>query len=130
MRLIFSAYSLYLTVLLLSPNPQNWIGVRDNIPDLIKMLLPFAHLVCFSVLSVLAFAACWPLPKWGILLSLAVYGAATEIIQAIMPYRRPEWSDLLQDLGGATIGFIFFLLLLLLVRTLRRNHVVQSHSSS
>lgn len=130
MRIAFFVYWIYLSILLFSHHPERWIGSSGNIPELLQMLMPFAHMLSFTVLSLLTFAACLPLPRWSILLLLAVYGGATEIIQGFIPPRTPEWADWFQDLGGITIGFACFWLVLFLLRITRKNEMLEVPGSS
>jgi hypothetical protein len=90
--------------LLLASDPSRWIGVHGNLPYLLRMLLPVAHGLSFFVLAVLALAARWPVPRWGIVLFLMIYGGATEIIQSLVPSRMSDWLDWLQDIGGIAVG--------------------------
>ena len=108
MRIVLSAYWAYLSVLLLSQDPTRWIGAPGHVPNLLRLLMPFAHMLSFSVLTAIALAARLPLPRWSIILSLAVYGALTEIVQGVVPCRTPEWVDWLQDLAGIAIGLACF----------------------
>ena len=114
-------YWIYLSILLLSQDPTRWIGTPGRVPELLRILMPFAHILSFTVLSVLVFAACLPLPRWGIILSLAAYGGLTEITQGFIPHRTPEWADWFQDLGGVAIGLACFWLAVFLMRLLRKN---------
>jgi len=130
MRLVFSVYTIYLSILLLSQDPTRWIGTPGSVPYLLKMLMPLAHTLSFTILSLLSFAACLPLPRWGILLLLAIYGGATEMIQASVPHRTPDWVDWFQDLGGIAIGFACFWFIIFFVRMMRRNEGLQTPGSS
>jgi VanZ family protein len=130
MRISFLVYWLYLSILLFSPHPERWIGASGNVPEFLQLLMPFAHILSFTVLSLLTFAACLPLPRWGIFLSLAVYGGATEIIQGFIPPRTPKWADFFRDLGGISIGFACFLLVLFLLRMMRKNDTLEVPGSS
>ncbi len=130
MRIAFFVYWIYLSVLLFSQHPEHWIGASGNLPEYIKILMPFAHMLSFTILSLLTFTACLPLPRWGILLSLAIYGGATEIIQGFVPPRTPEWADFFEDLGGIAIGFACFCLILYLLRIMRKNETLEAPGSS
>lgn len=130
MRTAFVAYGVYLTVLLLSQDPTRWIGTTGNVPEFLKMLIPIAHLLSFTVLSFLTFAAGLPVPRWGMLLLLALYGGATEIVQSVIPHRTAEWMDWFQDLGGIAIGFVCLCLAVYLLRMLRGGKSLQIPGSS
>jgi len=130
MRITFLVYWIYLSILLLSRDPTLWIGSPGSVPALLKILMPIAHMLSFTVLSLLTFAACLPLPRWGILLFLAAYGGATEIIQGFIPPRTPDWADWFQDLGGIAVGFACFWLILFLLRMMRKNEKLEAPGSS
>jgi VanZ family protein len=121
MRIVFSLYWVYLSILLFSRDPTRWIGVTGSLPELLKILMPFAHIFSFAVLSLLALSACLPLPRWFILISLATYGGVCEIVQGFLPPRTPEWADLFQDLGGIAIGFACFWFAVFLLRIMQKN---------
>jgi hypothetical protein len=104
MRIACLAYIGFLSLLLFSPHPAHVIGVWGDTPAVLRALMPYAHLLSFSVLAVLVLLARWPLPRWSIALLLAGYGGATEIIQAVVPQRTPEWADWFQDVGGVALG--------------------------
>ena len=62
-------------------------------------------MISFSVLAVLALMTRWPVPRWGIVLILAIYGGMTEIIQRFTCLTRtPRWTDWFQDLIGIAVG--------------------------
>ncbi|MGD0652944.1 MAG: VanZ family protein [Thermoguttaceae bacterium] len=130
MRIVFFVYWIYLSILLLSQHPERWIGTSGNIPEFLQILMPYAHILSFTVLSLLVFTACFPLPRWGILLTLAIYGGATEIIQGFNPPRTPKWADWFRDLGGIAIGFTCFWLVIFLLRMMRKNETLELPSSS
>jgi VanZ family protein len=130
MRIVFLVYWAYLTILLFSQDPTRWVGTPGNVPEFLRILMPYAHILSFTVLSFLTFAACFPLPWWGVMLSLAFYGGATEIIQGIVPHRTPDRADWFQDLGGVAIGFACFWVVVFLMRIKRRNESLEAPSSS
>ncbi|HEY4761138.1 MAG TPA: VanZ family protein [Thermoguttaceae bacterium] len=130
MRITFLFYTVYLTILLLSKDPSLWIGTPGDVPDFLKFCLPYSHLLSFALLSALAFAACWPLARWGILFLLVAYGTATEILQWFIPHRHPGWADWFYDIGGIALGFSCFCLLVFFARMMRGNESIQISSSS
>jgi VanZ family protein len=103
-RIACLAYVVFLSVLLFSPNPSRVISMSGELPGMLRALMPWAHLLSFSVFAALMLLARWPLPRWGIISLLALYGGATEIIQSFIPPRTPEWIDWVQDLGGVAMG--------------------------
>jgi VanZ family protein len=130
MRLALSAYSIYLSVLLFSQEPTRWINTSSGLLAILKTLSPAAHLISFIILSLLTFAACLPLPRWGVFILLAGYGGATEIIQAAIPHRTSDWGDWFQDLAGIAIGFACFLFIVFLLRLLRKSARLRVSTSS
>jgi hypothetical protein len=130
MRIIFVFYMGYLTVLLMSQDPTKWIGAPGALSELLKILEPVAHLLSFGLLSFLACAAFFPMPRWGVMCFLGLYGGAIEIIQAAVPHRHAQWTDWLQDLCGIFIGFFFFWLVMVLVRMFRGNNGFRVSGSS
>jgi VanZ family protein len=104
MRIACLGYVVFLTLLLLTAHPARLIGLHGELPWLLQALMPSAHLVSFLVLAVLMLLARWPMPRWGIVLVLAVYGGMTEIVQGFVPARTPDWIDWFQDLGGLAAG--------------------------
>jgi VanZ family protein len=104
-RVACVGYVVFLTLLLLTSNPAMWIGCRGgHLPAFVRSVMPEAHLLSFLVLAMLMLASRWPVPQWGVLLLLAIYGGATEIIQGFIPPRTPELADWLQDMGGLALG--------------------------
>jgi len=101
MKTLFFAYSVLLTMLLLSRDPSRFVGEEIW---LLHMLDSIAHLASFLVLAVLALAPKWPLPRWTVILGLVAYGGATESLQQLVPGRTGEWADLLQNLAGIAAG--------------------------
>lgn len=107
MRVVCIAYLMFLTALLLSSDPMRLVGVRENVPSLLRLLLPLSHFLSFSVLAVLALMVRWPVPRWGIAVLLVLYGGMTEIAQRFTPVRTAEWQDWFQDLVGIAVGAVF-----------------------
>jgi VanZ family protein len=103
-RIVCIGYAVFLTLLLLTSDPARLIGCQGGLPQLLQTLMPWAHVISFSVLAALALMTRWPMPRWTIVLILAVYGGMTEIIQSRVPSRTPEWMDWFQDLAGIAIG--------------------------
>jgi VanZ family protein len=130
MRIIFFLYWVYLSILLFSRDPARWVNPYGNLPELLKMLMPYAHVLSFTVLSILTFAAFLPLPRWGILLVLLFYGGVSETMQGLVPSRTPEWADLIQDLAGVVAGFACFWFVMLLLKMFRKNSVPEASGSS
>jgi hypothetical protein len=104
MRAICIAYLVFLSLLLLSEDPTRVIGLHGRLPAVLRALMPYAHVVSFAVLALLALGVRWPVARWGILLMLAAYGGMTEILQGFVPHRTADWMDWFQDLGGMALG--------------------------
>ena len=104
MRIVCLGYVVFLTLLLLTPYLARLIGVRGDLPWFLQSLMPWAHVLSFSVLIVFVFLARWPVPPWSILLILAIYGGTTEFLQTFVPPRTPRWMDWFRDLGGLAVG--------------------------
>jgi hypothetical protein len=107
LRVVCIAYWIFLTALLLTSDPMRMIGVREDVPMLLRWLLPESHFLSFLVLAVLALMVRWPAPRWGITLLLVLYAGMTEAAQSLTPARTAEWADWLQDLGGIVAGAAF-----------------------
>jgi hypothetical protein len=107
LRVVCIGYVVFLTLLLLSTDPSRLLGIHGDLPRAFRAVLPVAHAVCFWLLAVLALVPRWPLPRWGIVVILAVYGGMTEVVQRFVPHRTPEWVDWFQDLGGIAAGAAF-----------------------
>ena len=125
MRIACLGYVVFLSLLLLTSNPEYLISGSGELPWLLQTLMPWAHVLSFLVLAVFMLLAHWPMPRWCVVTILAAYGGATEILQGFVPARTPEWIDWFQDLGGlaAGSGFCWLAAMLLdkipLVRRLR-----------
>jgi len=107
MRIIFLGYLGYITLLLLSEDPLQWVGFPRQQLVWIDMFLLAAHFLCFFMLTLLALAAAWPMPWWGIGTGLGNYALVTELLQGLTTSRHPEWMDFFQDLGGIAVGLGF-----------------------
>ena len=108
LRIVCIGYVIFLTMLLLTADPSRLIGVEGDLPWELQDVLPTAHAISFLVLAVLALAPRWPVPRWGIVIILAIYGGMTEVLQALVPPRTPEWMDWFQDLGGIAAGTVLY----------------------
>ena len=104
MRAFCIAYLILLTLLLLSEDPTRVIGLHDRMPWILLKLMPYAHVLSFTVLAVLALGVRWPVPRWGIILMAAVYGGMTQFLQGFTVHRTPRWTDWFHDLEGIAIG--------------------------
>lgn len=101
MRAVSIVYLVFMTALLLSSDPAKLLAADGRF---LRWLEPWAHLLCFFALAVLALSVRWPVPRWGVVLFLLVYGGATEFAQRFVSKRTPEWKDWLMDAGGIAAG--------------------------
>ena len=97
-RIAFVAYFVLLTALLLTQDPVLIVGAPPTVLESV------AHLLSFTVLSVLAMAASWARSVWLTGLGLVSYATATELLQGLVSRRTPEWGDWFQDVAGVAIG--------------------------
>jgi hypothetical protein len=105
MRVACIAYLVLLTLLLLWPNPNHVIGVHGELPWILRVLMPYDHVLSFAVLAILALSVRWPVPRWGIVLMAAAYGGMTEILQGYT-HRHPRLADWFHDLVGVAVGTV------------------------
>ncbi len=101
-RAISIAYLVFMTLLLLTADPTRLIGLH-GLP-LLRLLMPWAHLLSFLALAVLALSVRWPVPRWGVVLILVLYAGMTEISQSFVPKRTGEWKDWFMNLAGIAVG--------------------------
>jgi hypothetical protein len=96
------AFWLLLTLLLLSPDPRALLGLESwaNWPPGSKA----AHIICFTLLAILAHLSRPPLSRTPLLAALAAYAVATEGLQYFVPNRAPRIGDVALDLLGLAIG--------------------------
>lgn len=104
MRKLLAGYWLLLTLLLLARNPLGWFSENDTAVSLYDSVEPVAHLVSFTLLTLLALATRWRITRYSLVGLLALYGVATELVQSQIPERSMQLVDLIQDLGGIAIG--------------------------
>ena len=104
MRIVCFAYAVFLTLLLLANHPDRLIGMGDGLPWVLQTMRPAAHAISFGVLVVLALTTRWPMPRWSLVLVLAIYGGMTEIAQGFTLTRTPRWTDWFQDVIGIATG--------------------------
>ena len=108
-------YWLFLTVLLLVPNPAALVGLHA-VP-----IFPWGkfgiHLSCFTVLGFLANATRWPKRLWWpLIVFLMVYGITTETLQLFVPHRTARVMDAIENILGIAAGSAIYWLLLRLMR--------------
>lgn len=104
MRKLGAAYWLLLTLLLFSRHPSDWLSNPGGLGALYGYLDPIAHFLAFAVLGVMVLATHWPVRRLWMLAILALYSAATELVQSQIPGRSMQLVDLLQDFAGLLVG--------------------------
>ncbi len=102
-RLACIAYCIFLTILLLAPDPA-WICGLSKRPE-----FPWGsfgvHAIAFAGLSFLALGIWWPHGiSRPLVAALLVYGTATELLQYFVPSRHVRWIDWIQNMGGVAVG--------------------------
>jgi hypothetical protein len=113
-RLVCLCYWLFLTVLLLVPNPAALVGLKA-VP-----IFPWGkfgvHLTAFIILAVVVHATRWPKRLcWPLFVLLVVYGITTESLQLLVPQRTARVMDGIENILGITAGSAIYWLLLRLV---------------
>jgi VanZ family protein len=103
-RLGFLAYFVYLTLLLLTPDPFRLVFGGTKVNHLLVQMYSIAHFICFTILTVFALLACRPWSVWITASLLVAYASGTELLQKLIPPRTAEWQDWFQDLGGIVFG--------------------------
>jgi hypothetical protein len=105
--IICLAYWTLLTVLLLSQNPAEMVGL-EKVPWF-SWGKTGLHTTSFVILGVLAHAARWPKRvAWQLIAILAVYAVTTETLQVFVPNRHAWVPDGLENLAGVAIGTFFY----------------------
>lgn len=100
------AFWLFLTLLLLSPDPRALLGLErmaDRLPN-----PKVAHVVCFTLLALLVHASRFPLRRgllWGLLVA---YAASTEGLQYFVPNRSARLTDVGLNLSGLAFGTVLW----------------------
>lgn len=103
-RAISLAYLVFMTLLLFTADPTRLIGLHSRLLPLLRLLMPWAHLLSFLALAALALSVRWPAPRWSVVLMLVLYAGMTEIAQGFVPNRTGEWKDWFMDLAGIAVG--------------------------
>jgi len=101
-RLFCAAYWLFLTVLLLTPDPRGLLGLEP-----VAHLLPNAkvvHVLCFTLLGFVVQASRFPLRRVPLAALLAGYAFAAEALQHFVPNRTARVQDFLLNLVGLALG--------------------------
>jgi VanZ family protein len=118
-RLSFCGYFVYLTLLLLTPDPFRLVASTPGAVHVLQLLNPLAHGLSFAILTALALLAFRPLPQPAICIGLSGYASLTELLQMYIPPRTAEWQDWFQDIGGIALVILVGWLVATLWRALR-----------
>jgi hypothetical protein len=126
-RLACIFYWLFLTVLLLVPNPAALVGLHA-VP-----VFPWGkfgiHLSFFTVLGFLANATRWPKRlSRPLIVFLVVYGITTESLQLFVPHRTARVMGGFEDILGVALGSAIYWLVLRLVRPSLQVNLVVRHA--
>ncbi len=109
MRKLCVGYWLLLTLLLWSRDPLDWFD-NSSVDAVHDRLEPIAHFISFGLLTLIVLSTPWKISCGWLLVILAGYSAATELVQGLIPGRSMELVDLLQDLTGILAGGALFAL--------------------
>ena len=100
--LICAAYWVFLTVLLLVPDPAAVVGMK-RVP-----VFPWGdigiHFTAFTILTLLVHASRWPKRPGWIVVVLLAYGIATESLQYFVPPRAVELKNYTENIIGVLVG--------------------------
>ncbi|MGO9115130.1 MAG: VanZ family protein [Thermoguttaceae bacterium] len=110
-RLACVAYSSFLTVLLLAPDPARVVGLSKR-PE-----FPWGsfgvHWIALAILSFLVLGSVSPERlSWLPVVGLIVYGTAGELLQYFVPSRHVQWLDWMQNMLGVGTGLLAYWILL------------------
>jgi hypothetical protein len=118
-RLSFGGYLVYLTLLLLTPDPFRLVTSMPGAVYVLHLLYPLAHGISFAILTALALLAFRSLPQPALCIGLSSYASLTELLQMCIPPRTAEWQDWFQDIAGIAIVILAGWLAAALCRALR-----------
>jgi len=122
-RLVCFAYCLFLTLLLLAPDPMTLLGIdRLPTPDRGRGL----HFAVFVLLALVVHASRLRVRRGLVTFLLLAYAFLTECLQGVVPSRSVEFLDLLENLLGLSAGTAIWLL----VRTGREKGAEASGTES
>lgn len=115
MPLACLCYWLFLSVLLLVPNPAGLVGL-SAVP-----IFPWGkfgvHLIAFTILGFLANATRWPKRlSWPMIFFVMGYAVMTEVLQLFVPHRTSRVMDGIENILGIAAGSVIFWLLLRLMQ--------------
>ena len=119
--LMCGSYWLFLTVLLLVPNPAAVVGLR-KVPT-----FPWGdigiHFTAFTILALVVHFSRWPKSFGWTIVVLLAYGIATESLQYFVPPRCVELKDYIENILGIAFGSGVFWWLSRVLSKARPDHV-------
>jgi hypothetical protein len=129
-QLVCFGYWIFLTVMLLVPNPAALVGL-ERVPIFAWGKFGI-HFGAFTVLSLLVHASRWPKRPWLSLIALlVVYGVTTETLQLFVPGRTARVMDAVENILGIAIGALMYWLALMALRPLAEfNPVARSTTAA
>jgi VanZ family protein len=96
-RVILLVYWIFLTLMLLLPNPLALLGI-ERIPG--QSALVGVHFILFTLLGGLAFGSRFRRGWIATLVALVAYAILTETLQSLVPERTTELRDFAENLLG------------------------------
>lgn len=92
----------------------DWLGWTVPVADG-RGLSDYVHFLMFALLGMALVLARPGLATWRLIGGLILLGAATEVVQLLVPGREGGWQDVALDAAGAMLG-------VLLARAIQRTH--------
>ena len=106
-RLVCAVYCLFVTLLLVAPDPLTLLGIeRLPTPEGGRGV----HFVVFALLAFVVHASRFPVHRGLTSALLVAYAVLTESLQGFVPSRSVEFLDLLENLLGLGAGTAIWLL--------------------
>ena len=106
-RLVCAVYCLFVTLLLVAPDPLTLLGIeRLPTPEGGRGV----HFVVFALLAFVVHASRFPVHRGLTSALLVAYAILTELLQGFVPSRSVEFLDLLENLLGLGAGTAIWLL--------------------
>ena len=87
-------------VALAERRPDAGDRLARQLPWILQVLMPYAHVLSFAVLAVLAMSVRWPVPRWAIVLADGGVRGADGNPAGIHRHGIPDWRDWCQRPGG------------------------------
>ncbi len=110
LQVIFVLYVFFLSFLLIVHNPFAYVPIDEEMVEEGFGLNITPHVLSFSLLAILGFAARFRRPGW-LYLGMFAYAAGTELLQGLLnPWlgRCCDWVDFLDNVQGLVYGGLGF----------------------